>query len=124
LAMVLILSSQLWADDTEIYGAASISITPNILIIFDTSGSMGTVDVPGEYYNPATTYSGSYTNNSVYEKVCGWGCHYELFASDINDLNCPDVKTNLETYGYDLNAIIRNSDSGYTCGGTEKDLQA
>jgi type IV pilus assembly protein PilY1 len=122
LALVLIFSSQLWADDTEIYGAATISITPNILIIFDTSGSMSTVDVPGSYYTPATTYAGSYTNNSVYRKVCDWGCHYELFASDINNLNCPDVKTALETYGYDLNASIKDSGSGFTCEGTDKDL--
>lgn len=122
LAMILILSSQLWADDTDIYGAASISITPNILIIFDTSGSMSTVDVPGSYYTPATTYSGSRTNNAVYQKVCDWGCHYEPFASDINDLNCPDAKTALETYGYVLNSSVKDSDGGYTCEGSPKDL--
>ncbi len=120
-AMILILSSQLWADDTSIFGTASISIAPNILIIFDTSGSMTTVDVPGEYYNPATTYSGSYTNNAVYQKVCGWSCSYEPFASDIDDLNCSDVKTALETNGH-VNDNIKDSDSNYECGGTNKDL--
>lgn len=122
LALVFIFSSRLWADDTDIYGTTSISVTPNILIIFDTSGSMSTVDVPGEYYNPATTYSGSYTNDAVYRKVYGWfSWSYEGFASNINDLNCPAVKTALETYGQ-VEANIGDSGSGYTCGGTAKDL--
>ncbi|MEA1947628.1 MAG: hypothetical protein U9N83_10060 [Thermodesulfobacteriota bacterium] len=122
-AMALILSSQLWADDTEIFGTASISIAPNVLIIFDTSGSMSTVDVPGEYYDPNTTYSGSYTTNAVYEYDCGWGCSWELFANDINDLNCPAVKTALQTYGYANNAEIKDSDSNYVCGGSGKTLR-
>ncbi|MBW2089693.1 MAG: hypothetical protein JRI37_12055 [Deltaproteobacteria bacterium] len=122
-ALGLIVSPRLWADDTDIYGAASISIAPNILIIFDTSGSMSTVDVPGEYYDPNTTYSGSYTTNAVYEYDCGWGCSWELFANDINDLNCPAVKTALQTYGYANDAEIKDSDSNYVCGGSGKDLR-
>ena len=118
LAMILILSSQLWADDTEIYGAASISITPNILIIFDTSGSMSWDDIPGEYYNPATTYPGSYTNDAVYRKV--WRS-YILFASSTSDLNCPAVVTNLTTKGYS-NKKIKDSGQNYVCGGTKKRL--
>jgi len=114
LAMVLILSSQLWADDTEIYGAASISITPNILIIFDTSGSMSTNDVVGEYYDPATTYSGSYTTNAVYRKYF-WG-NYTQFAPDINDLNCAAVKTALEESGYVWGKIF-DASGNYACGG-------
>ena len=124
LALVLIVSSRLRADDIEIYGTASVSIAPNVLIIFDTSGSMSTEDVPGAYYNPATTYSGSYTNNAVYQKIYGWGggWSYDLFASNVNDLNCPGVKTALQTYGYDLDTNIGDSDHGYTCSGSQKDL--
>jgi len=36
------------ADDTEIYGTVAVSLEPNVLIIFDTSGSMDTVDIPDE----------------------------------------------------------------------------
>jgi len=122
-ALVLIVSPRLWADDTSIYGAASISIAPNILIIFDTSGSMSTVDVPGEYYDPNTTYSGSYTTDAVYEYDCGWGCSWELFANDIDDLNCPAVKTALQTYGYANGAEIKDTDSNYICGGSAKTLR-
>jgi type IV pilus assembly protein PilY1 len=123
LALIFIFSSRLGADDTSIYGTTSISVTPNILIIFDTSGSMSTVDVPGEYYNPDTTYSGSYTNGVVYQKVSGWmgSWNYEVFASSTSVLNCPAVKTALETYGQ-VEYGIQASDGGYTCPGSTKDL--
>ena len=61
------LALPLQADDTNIYGGGNVSVEPNILIIFDTSGSMSTDDVQGEMYDPAQTYSGSYSANRVYE---------------------------------------------------------
>ncbi|MEJ2657317.1 MAG: hypothetical protein P8012_08965, partial [Desulfobacterales bacterium] len=125
LILVFALTPRLWADDTDIYGTSTISLTPNVLIIFDTSGSMTTQDVPGNYYDPAQTYTlqyNSYTNNAVYEKVCGWGCSYEAFAASVDDLNCPDVKTALETTGYKTDASIMDSSGGYVCGGSSKDL--
>jgi len=122
LILVLFLTPKIWADDTDIYGTSSISIPPNVLIIFDTSGSMTTQDVPGDYYDPSTSYSGSYTGSSVYQKVCGWGCSYNSFAPSIDDLNCPDVKTALETNGYKTDAAIMDSGGGYVCGGSGKDL--
>ena len=46
-----------WADDTEIYGTVTNpDLEPNILIIFDSSGSMSTVDVPGDPYDSTITY--------------------------------------------------------------------
>jgi type IV pilus assembly protein PilY1 len=128
LILALFLTPQLWADDTDIYGTSSISIPPNVLIIFDTSGSMTTQDVPGDYYDPATTYTCggspcSYTSTVVYQKVQGWGSYsYDPFASSIDDLNCPDVKTALETDGYKTDAEIMDSAGGYVCGGSGKDL--
>ena len=116
--MVFILTPRLWADDTDIYGTSTISVTPNVLIIFDTSGSMSTQDIPGEYYNPSTTYSGSRTNNAVYQRT--WG-GYSLFANDIEDLNCPTVKTALQTDGY-VRDYIQGSGGNYACGGTRKRL--
>ena len=116
--LLFILTPRLWADDTDIYGTTSISVTPNILIIFDTSGSMSTQDVTGEPYAPGTTYSGSRTNNAVYQKASR---SYYLFADDIDDLNCPAVKTALRTDGH-VNDKIRDSGRNYTCGGGKKDL--
>ncbi|MGD8882669.1 MAG: hypothetical protein PVI82_12310 [Desulfobacterales bacterium] len=52
-ALMLIVSTAApsWADDTEIYGTVTNpDLEPNILIVFDSSGSMSTVDVPGDPY--------------------------------------------------------------------------
>ncbi len=59
IALILMISTSVSsrADDTEIYGAVTNpDLEPNILIIFDSSGSMSTVDVPGDPYDPAVTY--------------------------------------------------------------------
>jgi type IV pilus assembly protein PilY1 len=122
LILALFLTPQLWADDTDIYGTSTISLPPNVLVIFDTSGSMDTQDVPGEYYDPTITYSGDWETTKVYREVCGWSCSYELFADSIGDLNCPDIKTALEVNGYKTHAVIQDSGGGYLCGGYHKDL--
>jgi len=118
-AMVLFLSSQLWADDTSIFGTASISIAPNVLIIFDTSSSMSEEDVPGDPYDPDITYSGSYPSDKVYEWVEGWSSGWEELT-DIGNIGCLAVKTVLQTYGYANDAEI---DDSYNCGGTGKKLR-
>lgn len=101
------------ADDTEIYGTVTVSVPPNVMIMFDNSGSMSTQDVPGEYYNPATTYDGPYVSTRVYQSSrYGWS----LFANSINDLNCDWIKQALASDGY-VRGAIRSSNSNYTCGG-------
>jgi len=118
LILIFILTPRLWADDTDIYGTTAITVTPNVLIIFDTSGSMGTEDVIGEYYDKDTTYSGTYTQNGVYR----WKDHsYQWFADDIEDLNCPPVKTALQNDGH-VRDEIYSSNGGYACGGKNKSL--
>ena len=74
-AFILILTTgvSVWADDTEIYGTVTNpDLDPNILIIFDSSGSMSTVDVPGDPYDPITVYTGSYSTDAVYERYWSW----------------------------------------------------
>jgi type IV pilus assembly protein PilY1 len=56
------------ADDTSIYDISD-DVKPNVLIIFDNSGSMSST-VP---YNDSSTYSGSYDSNTIYERECS---HY------------------------------------------------
>src|SRR5208337_5665601 len=62
---------KLQAEDTDVFGGGVVDIPPNVLIIFDNSGSMGdTIQVPGWQpmgsYNPSTTYTGSYSTNLIY----------------------------------------------------------
>ena len=117
LLVILAAAASLRADDTEIYGVVSTpSIPPNVLIIFDTSGSMATEDVPGDPYEPATTYSGSYTTNAVYQRV--WNGHsyqWNLFTDSIDNIACPAIKTDLLSDGY---AVGKIRATNFTCGGT------
>lgn len=59
LSLVMSLSPPAAADDNEIFGVVTQTVEPNVLIVFDTSGSMKAV-VPestfGDTYDPATDY--------------------------------------------------------------------
>ena len=116
LLVIFAAAASLRADDTEIYGVVSTpSIPPNVLIIFDTSGSMATEDVPGDPYDPATTYSGSYTPNAVYQRI--WNGHsyqWNLFTGSIDNIACPAIKTDLLSDG---NAVGNIRATNFTCGG-------
>ena len=126
IAMVLIVGTTVnsWADDTEIYGTVTNpDLEPNILIIFDSSGSMGTVDVPGDPYDAAVVYTGSYSSNAVYERYWSWGSRsyeWRLFAGDVNDLNCTWIKDDLVDQGYAYGRIYSSS---YACGGFRRRLR-
>lgn len=110
-----------FADDIDIYGVATINVKPNVLIIFDNSGSMGTTDVPGEEYNPNTDYSyaGVATRNAVY-KLSSGNYNTEYFA-DINNVNwqCAAAKTSLVTNGYWTGRL--NKSGGVVTCGTRRD---
>ncbi len=129
--LVFVLTPGLRADDTDIYGTTTVTITPNVLIIFDTSGSMSTKDIPGDYYDPDQTYtlsSNPFTKNAVYIKSWswfGWGSGtnrgYTVFADDINDLNCASVKEALLTEGH-VRDYIKNQSGNYECDGNKRSL--
>jgi type IV pilus assembly protein PilY1 len=118
LMLIVGMTGSVWADDTEIYGTVTNpDLEPNILIIFDSSGSMSTVDVPGDPYDPAVIYPGSYPANAVYQRFWDKANRvyiWQPFASDINDLNCDVVKNELLSDG---NARAKIRDTSYTCGG-------
>ena len=121
--LILSIPGLLRAEDTEIYGTVpSVSLEPNILIIFDSSGSMDTADVPGDPYGPATAYTGSYTSQAVYyRKRVWWWYTWEYFAPDVNALSCSSIKTELLDLGYARGDIYFSNP--YNCGGTDKRLR-
>ena len=121
--LIMSLPGLLRADDTEIYGTiTSVSLEPNVLIIFDSSGSMDTADVPGDPYDPLTTYSGSSSTNAVYRRVrVGWWYTWQQMAPDVYALGCSSTQTDLLAQGYTRSRI--NSSSPYNCGGTRKRLR-
>jgi len=116
MALFIMVPQALRADDTEIYGTVGVSVQPNVLIIFDTSGSMSTVDVVGEEYDPGTTYSGPYPINAVYRSTWfGWSKYFD----NVYSINCTSVKNLLLQNGYCREYIRSNSN----CGGTRKHLR-
>ncbi len=111
------------ADDIEIYGTTTVSLEPNVLIIFDTSGSMETDDVPKDPYDKNMTYSGTYATNSVYVRTWNAGAgvyEWTLFATDINDILCAAIKSSVLDAGY-AEGYIRSTN--FTCGGTKRKLR-
>lgn len=90
------------ADDSDIFGA---NIQPNVLILFDSSGSMN--DTVGTFipYDPATTYCQpaaptclyTYTSTVVYRSV---GSGYSLYANTIADVTSASARSGLSSAGY------------------------
>lgn len=115
--------------DTAIYGADAAQVKPNVLIIFDTSGSMdddlkdiqcGAVDVAGPYNDTvnytsltATKYCGSNSGgswsstcseNAVYKctSYSGGNCtNWSKVMNDFNSISCSSaIKNALSSTGY------------------------
>ena len=126
-ALVIICwASSAGADDTEIYGTVTNpSLEPNVLIIFDTSGSMSTEDVPGDPYDKNEIYSGSSDSDGVYQRTWSW-THFrwdwDLITDSVNSIQCAAIRDELKAVGYST-GYMRGA-PGFTCGGsTEKRLR-
>ncbi|MRR21286.1 hypothetical protein EG827_14000, partial [bacterium] len=98
--------SRLHAMDTDLYTDRDMNVPPNVLIIFDTSGSMDE-EVPDRVYNPAYDYSTEprrsgtslYNNDRVYRYSSGWGASWTEFSTTVAALNCTTAQDMLNSYG-------------------------
>jgi len=98
--LFLLLTGTSFAHDTDLYMASGQGVEPNILIIFDTSGSMGD-EVQAYTYNNATTYdplvvSTTYRNRVYYKTSTGWS----TFKNDISLVSCASAVTALTSKGW------------------------
>ena len=89
-----------FAHDTDLYTASGAGVEPNILIIFDNSGSMnGTVRA--YYYDPLTTYDPlvvpTANRDTVYYQKT-WG-GWAVFKNSINLVQCSSARTALTNKG-------------------------
>jgi type IV pilus assembly protein PilY1 len=108
--LVVFSGAGLHADDTEIYTNQNGGVEPNVLIIFDNSGSMNDT-MPHATYDPPTTYPGGYGPDTVYYRWRGsWD---NVFRNPVADVSCDDARTALENEGF-YNGRIRIDT---TCGG-------
>jgi len=110
LFLILFLSLMLAADssahDTDLYVGGESTIKPNILIIFDTSGSMGSTVDTGNYYDPAITYPThpdhpTVVATKVYNKPNSgdWFSPLTVFKNSIAEVDCSNARSVLTTKG-------------------------
>jgi len=91
----------LFAKDTDLYMASGEGVEPNILIIFDNSGSMND-NVPAPPYNPNILYDPLVVSQADAGKVYYrqiWG-GWSLFTNTIGEVPCSLARTALTTYGH------------------------
>lgn len=83
------LSHTILADDTEIFFNQDIladteDFQPNILFIFDTSGSMGWNISSRAAYDPSTNYCASTCNNNIYVYNTSYSYQNKVIPSNLN----------------------------------------
>jgi type IV pilus assembly protein PilY1 len=93
------------ADDSDIFGS---NIAPNVMILFDNSGSMSDT-VPASGYTSSTTYNTplTYTTAKVYRKYTkGKDCKpssapcYKVYANTISDVTSSAARSALTSSGH------------------------
>jgi len=105
-------ASTLMADDTDLYAADVDAVQPNVLIIFDNSGSMNR-EMPALDYDPDFTYPKALDveADAVFYKSHGkWDT---LYRKSVEDILCQDAKEALSNYG----CFNGRLDSDSRCGG-------
>ncbi len=94
-----LLAATCFANDTDLYTASGAGVEPNILIMFDNSGSMND-PAPAYVYDPGTTYppdSNNYGAGKVYYKS---GATWILFKDSIASVTCSTARSRLSSYGH------------------------
>ncbi len=122
--MCLLWVQNSFANDTDIYLSSGQGVEPNILIIFDNSGSMGDL-VPAPPYNKDSVYATLLANmdppivpqvsaanwHVVYSCTTSGSCT-TVYASDISQVQCNAAKTALTNSGYYQGRLKSNSACG------------
>jgi hypothetical protein len=90
-----------YAKDTDLYMASGEGVEPNILIMFDNSGSMNE-EVQVYFYDPNILYDPlvvpQANRNTVYYRTSGGA--WLLFANSISDVACSAARTALTNRGH------------------------
>jgi len=105
-----------FARDTDLYMSSGEGVEPNILIMFDNSGSMDET-VLTRYYENSVTYDPGpvpiINRDTVYRKI---GSNFTFFANSINDVSCLAARTALTNTGHYSGGTQAN------CGGQSRTL--
>ena len=115
-----------YARDTDLYVGGGPGIRPNILIIFDNSGSMDWTIDTGNHYDPSTHYpvDPDHTDivstpgqGKVYKKrSSGEWFPLDPFKNSINGVGCPEARTKLTDNGFYFGKANYNQNTGECTG--------
>jgi len=90
-----------YAKDTDLYMASGEGVEPNILVMFDNSGSMNE-EIQVYFYDPNVLYDPlvvpQANRNTVYYRTSGGA--WLLFANSISDVACSAARTALTNHGH------------------------
>jgi type IV pilus assembly protein PilY1 len=112
LCVLFALPAPLLAEDIEIYTNSGDGVQPNVLIVFDNSGSMED-PIPVTLYDPAVTYPDhlGIDPNAVYQYKNGnWDT---VFKNSTAEIPCGTARTNLDTLGFFNGRIRLDGNCGY-----------
>ncbi len=110
-------ASPSFGHDTDLYMSSGEGVEPNILILFDNSGSMNE-QVQTRYYDPNVDYDPLTVplanKGTVYRKS---GSSWIFFANSIADVACAAARTALTNYGN------YTGNTNASCSGTSRTLR-
>jgi type IV pilus assembly protein PilY1 len=105
LFILFISFSHAFGMDTDLYTVTNAEVQPNVMIMFDNSGSMNDL-VSGVLYDPSTTYPFVVTAdpNKVYYRTGGG--NWNVYRNSVSLVNCLAIQTALTNYGFYTGKII------------------
>ena len=125
LFLCLFFTLNTYARDTDLYVGGGPGIRPNILIIFDNSGSMEWTIDTGNYYYPSTPYDANPDHTDivstpgqgeVYKKNSGEWFPLDSFKKSIDKVKCPEAQTQLTNNGFYFGKANYNEGQGECTG--------
>ena len=124
--LVLSLSKSAVCDDIELYGTVTVAIEPNVMIVFDTSGSMATADVVAEAYNPSKIYknvtkTATFNTDAVYYQTATSTSltSWTTFAVTANNIICAAAKEELVNNRIWIGRLVTSASKRSDCSTTE-----
>jgi type IV pilus assembly protein PilY1 len=105
-------TATLMADDTDLYVAGIDTVAPNVLIIFDNSGSMNR-EMSAVEYDPTYAYPNvlGIDPSAVYYKSTG-GSWDKVYRDTIGEVLCADARDALATYGFFNGRLLSDTQCG------------
>ncbi len=101
LSLLCLNLSSVRADDSDIFGA---NIEPNVLLLFDSSGSMDS-NIDSTIYDPSTTYSSGTKQTAKVYKPNNNNTNYSVYKQTVDEVPDANARTALNLNGYWMGQI-------------------